>query len=108
LFTTALAGTLAMSFALFTHWDGHWPDAREAWLIASLGLYGGVGHFLLIRAFREAPVSALSPLLYFQLIWATALGWLVFGHLPDLLAIAGMGVIGASGLALALAERTRR
>jgi drug/metabolite transporter (DMT)-like permease len=107
LFTTALGGTLAMSFALVTHWDGTWPDWQQAALIASLGLYGGVGHFLLIRAFREAPVSVLSPLLYVQLIWATALGWLVFAHLPDAYALAGMAVIGASGLSLALAERRK-
>ena len=108
LFTTALWGTLSMSFAPFTHWDGNWPDGMQAVLIASLGLYGGVGHFLLIRAFREAPVSTLSPLLYVQLIWATLLGWLVFMQLPDLPAVIGMLAIGASGLALALAERQRR
>jgi drug/metabolite transporter (DMT)-like permease len=108
LFTTALGGTVAMSFALVTHWDGALPSWTQAALIASLGLYGGVGHFLLIRAFREAPVSTLSPLLYVQLIWATLLGWLVFSHLPDLPAIVGMLVIGASGLMLALAERRKQ
>ncbi len=105
LFTTALGGTIAMSFALFTHWDGTLPTASQAVLIASLGLYGGVGHFLLIRAFREAPVSTLSPLLYVQLIWATLLGILVFSHLPDTLALAGMVIIGASGLSLAVGDR---
>ena len=108
LFTTALGGTVAMSFSLFTHWDGAWPSWTQAALIASLGLYGGVGHFLLIRAFREAPVSALSPFLYVQLIWATLLGWLVFAHLPDLPAVTGMAIIGASGLTLALAGRHER
>lgn len=108
LFFTALVGTLCMGFAPLTHWDGHWPSLTEAALLASLGLYGGVGHFLMIRAFREANASTLSPLLYVQLIWATLLGWLVFSHLPDLLAVVGMLVIGASGLALALAERNRR
>lgn len=108
LFTTALGGTVAMGFALFTHWDGTWPNWTQAALIASLGLYGGVGHFLLIRAFREAPVSALSPFLYVQLVWAILLGWLVFSHLPDLPAVLGMAIIGASGLMLALAERRAR
>lgn len=107
LFFTALVGTLCMGFAPFTHWNGEWPSLTEAALLASLGLYGGVGHFLMIRAFREANASTLSPLLYVQLIWATLLGWLVFSHLPDLLAVVGMLVIGASGLTLALAERKR-
>jgi drug/metabolite transporter (DMT)-like permease len=57
---------------------------------------------MFIRAFREAPASTLSPLLYVQLIWATLLGWLVFNQLPDFLAIIGMLIIGASGLSLAI------
>ena len=74
------------------------PDPAEALLIGSLGIYGGTGHFLLTRAFRLAPASTLSPFLYVQLIFATALGWLVFGQLPDGWALAGMAVIAASGL----------
>lgn len=105
LFYTALVGTVSMAFAPFTHWDGRWPTLLEMALLASLGLYGGVGHFLMIRAFREAPASTLAPLLYVQLIWATLLGWLVFAHLPDRWAVLGILIVGASGLWLALAAR---
>ena len=57
---------------------------------------------MLIRAFREAPASTLSPLLYVQLIWAMLLGYAVFGQLPDMPAIMGMLIIGASGLSLVM------
>lgn len=108
LFHTALVGTVAMSLALpalwlaggTAQWPTQWPDPWQVLLIASLGVHGGAGHFLLIRAFREAPVSSLSPLLYVQLIWATLLGAWLFGHLPDRWAIAGMAIIGAAGLGL--------
>ncbi|MBL0168620.1 MAG: DMT family transporter [Propionivibrio sp.] len=102
LFYTALVGTVAMSFVLPAYWSGTLPTLKQALLIASLGFYGGTGHFLLIRAFREAPASTLSPLLYVQLIWAMLLGWIVFGQLPDLPAVVGMLIIGASGLSLVL------
>lgn len=102
LFYTALVGTVAMSFVLPAYWSGEMPSLKQALLIASLGFYGGTGHFLLIRAFREAPASTLSPLLYVQLIWAMLLGWIVFGQLPDLPATLGMLIIGASGLSLVL------
>jgi len=102
LFYTALVGTVAMSFVLPAYWSGEMPSLKQALLIASLGFYGGTGHFLLIRAFREAPASTLSPLLYVQLIWAMLLGWIVFGQLPDLPATIGMLIIGASGLSLVL------
>ncbi len=105
LFYIALVGAIVMSCSLPWFWNGTIPKPTHALLILSLGFYGGTGHFLLIRAFDEAPVSSLSPMLYIQLIWAMALVWIVFGQLPDLLSIAGMLVIGASGLSLALRRR---
>lgn len=102
LFYIALTGSIVMSFALPAYWTGTLPSLMQGLLIASLGLYGGTGQFLLIRAFHETPASTLSPLLYFQLVWAIILGWLVFGHLPDLLTVLGMLVIGVAGLLLAL------
>lgn len=105
LFYTALLGTLAMLPVLPVYWDGICPTPTQSLLIVSLGLYGGVGHFLLIRAFHETSASLLAPLLYTQLVWATLLGWLVFDHFPDLLTVVGMMVVGASGLSLAIRGR---
>ena len=104
-FYTALTGTVAMTLGMpwfVTMEMPPWPDAL---LIASLGLYGGVGHYLLTLAFRDAPASTLSPLLYVQLLWATLLGALLFGNLPDLLGVAGMLMIAGGGVAIALRER---
>ena len=103
LFYTALVGMLAMTMALPWIARGPLPTPTDAVLIATLGLYGGLGHYLLIRAFRVTPASTLSPFSYSQLIWATLLGWLVFGNLPDAAAALGMAVIAASGLAVAVA-----
>ena len=105
LFYTALLGTLVMSPVVPVFWDGRLPSFGQGLLVVSLGVYGGLGHLLLIRAFRETPASLLSPLLYLQLVWATLLGWLVFDHLPDLPAIVGMLIIGASGLSLAIGRQ---
>lgn len=106
LFYTALVGTLSMSAVLPAYWEGQIPTPMQGLLIVSLGIYGGLGHFLMIRAFRDAPASSLSPLLYVQLIWATLLGWWVFDHLPDFWTVLGMLIIGVSGLSLVLRIRT--
>ena len=108
LFYTALVGTAVMSLALPWFWFEFAPAPRQWLMIASLGVYGGVGHFILIRAFRLAPASTLTPFGYTQLIWAGLLGWMVFGHIPDAMSTAGMAVIAASGLWLALGERPPR
>ncbi|MCL4779651.1 MAG: DMT family transporter [Gammaproteobacteria bacterium] len=108
LFYTALVGTVTMTLAAPLYWGGPMPDLVDALLLASLGIYGGTGHLMLTRAFRHAPASFLSPFLYVQLIWAMLLGWIFFGHLPDLLSLAGMAVIVGSSLSIAWAERLRR
>lgn len=107
LFYTALIGTIAMSFIIPTYWTGVIPTPKQALIITSLGLLGGTGHFLLIRAFRETLASTLSPLLYVQLIWAALLGWIAFGHLADLLTTIGMLIIGGSSLSLVLHRPAR-
>jgi drug/metabolite transporter (DMT)-like permease len=107
LFYPAIVGTLMMTVAL--PWYGvavevTWPDAL---LIVAAGLLGTVGHFLFILAFQRAPASALTPFTYMQLVWATLVGWVVFGTFPDAWTVAGMAVIAGSGLLIALHERRR-
>lgn len=105
LFYTALVGTLSMTLAAPLYWGGPLPDLRDGLMIASLGIYGGSGHYLLTHAFRLAPATTLSPFLYAQLIWATLLGWLVFDHWPDGLTFIGMMIIAAASITLALTQR---
>jgi len=81
-----------------------WPDFA---LLVGAGVVGTLGHFLFIVAFKQGDASALTPFTYFQLVWATLIGWIVFDNFPDAPAITGMAVIACSGLALALHERWR-
>lgn len=70
------------------------------------GVASMLANLLLVLAYRRAGATRLAPFVYFQLIAATALGWGVFGDLPDPLALAGLGVILASGLgSLALRQK---
>jgi drug/metabolite transporter (DMT)-like permease len=74
-------------------------------MIVAVGILGAVGHFLLIKAHHDAPASLLAPFAYSQLVVVTVLGFLVFGQLPNTLALFGMGLVAASGLGLILASR---
>lgn len=105
MFYTALVGTVTMSLGLPLFWDGPLPTPTQALMIAGLGVFGGAGHFMLIRAFRHAPASTLAPFLYAQLVWAALFGWLFYDHIPDGVSVAGMGVIAASSIAMAAVER---
>src|SRR5690606_795161 len=106
LFYTELAGSALYGLAMPWLIEDHAPTMIEAGLFAGLGLLGGLGHFLFTAAFRDAPASLLAPLNYAQLLWAGLLGWLVFGHVPGAVSLAGMAIIVASGLLVAL--KTKR
>ena len=77
----------------------------HAAMLAGIGILGAVGHFLLIRAHGLAPATLLSPFGYTQLLVVLVLGWLVFGQLPDGIALIGIALIAGSGLGLILASR---
>ena len=104
LFYALLAGvTLGAPFA-FAHWV--WPgDPLHYALLLALGAFGGLGHYLLILAYRLAPASSVSPFLYFQLLSMTGLGYLVFGDVPDHWTLAGSAIVIASGIYLVHRER---
>ncbi|HLS86400.1 MAG TPA: DMT family transporter [Burkholderiales bacterium] len=76
-------------------------------MLAAIGVLGGVGHFLLIRAHALAPATLLAPFGYAQLVVVLVLGWLVFGQLPDALGFGGMALVAASGVVVILGSRRR-
>src|SRR5690606_23405188 len=43
--------------------------------------------------------------MYLQIVAALTLGWLVFGNFPDLIALAGMGLIALTGVTMAVRSR---
>ncbi|MFP4275377.1 MAG: DMT family transporter [Paracoccaceae bacterium] len=57
-----------------------------------------LGNLLLLVAYAAAPATRLAPLVYFQLPAAVALGWMVFGDLPDAITWTGMALVLGAGL----------
>lgn len=104
LFYSLLAGTYLM--APFAIVDWVWPADPKLWLLlASMGLWGGLGHYIFIVAYRHAPASTLAPFIYLGLITHTAGGYLVFGQVPDQWTLAGAAIVIASGVYLLHRER---
>jgi drug/metabolite transporter (DMT)-like permease len=102
---SALVGTFALTALLPFSWV--LPSWWEITLGVGIGAISTVGHWLIVLAFRHAKASALAPFSYTQLVWSGALGFLVFGSMPDGWTLVGAGVIVASGLYTAHRERVR-
>ena len=109
LFYPALVCSLVMTLTMPWLLDRNtvsipWPHIVQ---IVIAGILGTLGHLFFLLAFQRAPISALTPYTYLQLVFATLIGWVAFGDFPDAWTLAGMAVIAGTGLLIALHERRR-
>ena len=74
------------------------PTMLDLGLFALAGFFGSIGVMCLTHAFRLAPVASIAPFEYTALVWATLLGFLVWGELPDGVTLVGVSIVVASGL----------
>jgi drug/metabolite transporter (DMT)-like permease len=77
-------------------------------LMVGAGAIGSVGHYLLIAAHRLAPAAVLAPFIYTGIVSAIALGFLVFGNLPNRWTLAGAAIVIGSGLYIFHRERAAK
>lgn len=105
LFYSGVVGLVVMSAMLPGSWRA--PDVAGWCLLIFVGFMGAVSHLCMIRAFTLTPASMLAPFSYLQLAWAVAIGYLVFGNLPDRWTAVGAAVIVLSGLYIWYRERVQ-
>jgi drug/metabolite transporter (DMT)-like permease len=106
LFYSNLVGAVAMLPIVPFVWSAP-QSALVVALMVLIGALGSGGHYLLIRGHRLAPASALAPFIYTQMIWTTALGFLIFGDVPHYWTIVGGSIVIVSGLYLLHRETVR-
>lgn len=97
---TGMIGMAVLAPAMPVVWmPMAWVDVL---VVGIAGSVAALGHLLITKALEYSPAAALGPYSYTQLIWATALGWLVFGAVPDAMSWLGILVIAAGGLLLSI------
>ena len=85
----------------------HWrPIQPQHWVaIIAVGVSGCLGQWAITEAFRLGEASFLAPFEYSALVWGVTLDWTLWQTLPETRALAGAGVIVASGIYLIRRER---
>lgn len=78
--------------------------ADMGWILA-MGALALAGHIGITLAFQRAPVSVVAPFEYTALVWATFLGFTVFGDFPGAMVWVGVAIIVAAGLYTIQRER---
>jgi drug/metabolite transporter (DMT)-like permease len=79
----------------------------ELWILIATAVLVTLGNFAVVTAFRNTEVSVVSPFRYSNVPFAIVFGLVLFGDFPDILALAGIALIVASGLYTLHRERTR-
>jgi drug/metabolite transporter (DMT)-like permease len=72
--------------------------------MALMGVVATIGQVMLVRALATADASAVMPFDFSRLIFASALGWLMFGELPDTWTWIGAAAIVATTVYIARRE----
>lgn len=80
----------------FTGWRT--PTGEEWALLAGASAFLITGYIVIVMATRTGDIGYVAPFRYTSLVFAVALGWAAFGQFPDLLTLAGGGVVIATGL----------
>ena len=105
--TAIMVGLVAGLLCLFDGWQP--MTAREVGLVAASSLLLATGYQLRVIALRwGGEFSVIGSFRYSSILWALAIGLVVWGEVPNGLALAGIGVIVASGLYILHRERVRR
>jgi len=99
--TTVVSGSAAIP-------DWVSPSLFDMGLMLLVGTLGGAAQVLITQAFRLGPAAVVAPFEYTGMIWATLLGFLVFGDVPTPAVLVGAGIIIASGLYILHRETMKR
>ena len=101
LFLTPITGIAALFF-----WT---TPAATTWLwLIGIGIFGSLTQWSIAQAFHEADATVVLPFDFTKLLWASAIGYVVFNEVPDPLALLGGGIILTSVTYVAYRERERR
>lgn len=74
------------------------PTWYDALMLALAGIGNGIAQFWWTRSLSLAPPSAVVPFNYLSLVWATLLGFAIWGDVPTPALLIGSAIVVASGL----------
>jgi drug/metabolite transporter (DMT)-like permease len=74
------------------------PNAAEFMRLLLASIFSLVGHLCVIYSLRSGDVSAVAPFRYAGIVWAIALGLIIWNELPDRLSLIGILILTSAGL----------
>ena len=107
-FTVLLILMIAGGIGMFTLETPVLPQPKHFLLMALAGALMIAGHALIFIAYRIGEARSVAPFMYTLTLWAVLAGIILFNDIPNLLAIAGMGLVVVAGLLVILLDEWQR
>ena len=102
-FWLGVAGGAWMTMSGIWFWE---PMSSVDWMLMfTLGITGLSGHFLLIKCYEVSEASVVQPFAYLHLVFASAIGLIVFGESLKVNVVVGCTMIVLAGLFTLLRQR---
>ncbi|MGE0154151.1 MAG: DMT family transporter [Reyranellaceae bacterium] len=83
------------------------PSWEQLAVLLVCGVIGSAANMAMVQAFQVAEISAVQPMMFLNIVWASILGLIVFADVPDFWTLVGAGVIIASTSYIARREALR-
>jgi drug/metabolite transporter (DMT)-like permease len=98
--------TLVSAVPLCWHWI---TPAPALWgMLLLLGALGAAGQIFMTHAFALAPAARVGVYGYTSVVFASGLGWMLWGEIVDGLTVGGAGLILMAGLLAVHRQQARK
>lgn len=105
LFFSAFSCLVTLPYLIF---DFHPMSISQFGFLLLAGLFASGGQFTITAAYTYAPARDISIYDYSQILFATALGFIFLGQIPDYLSFIGYGIIILASLAMFLFQQKQK
>ena len=96
LFYYFLIATIAAAPFAAAHWRT--PTGTEWGYLAAIGVFMALSQLFIILAYQQSTADRLAPFNYSVVVFSGLIGWVVWGSVPDLLAVAGIILVCIGGI----------
>jgi drug/metabolite transporter (DMT)-like permease len=109
---SSIVGFVSIVVALATFFPAalvwQWPSPQGWVWVGLIGAFSAIGQLAMVQAYKFADMGAVEPVVFVRIIWAAAIGFVVFGEVPEIWTWIGAAMIVAGTLLLGRGERGAR
>ena len=103
-FSFSLIATLASLASI--PWGWIKPSPMDSLILFLTGIVGGIAQIMITESYRHAGAGTVAPFSYTAMLWSIALGFFVFGEVPEAIVLIGAALVIAAGLFVIFRERS--